>query len=171
MKIREEEPSDFPAIEALLQQVFGSTYEAALVRRLRSDALVAIALIAEDEKDIVGHIVLSWLPTKIDGRPIRAVALAPMAVRPDRQRRGIGTALVRDALRIAALAGAGAAIVLGHPTYYSRFGFCAGLAAKISSPFTGAAFMALELKPGALSGAAGSVAYPEAFDIKSTIPR
>jgi putative acetyltransferase len=83
------------------------------VRRLRSDALVAVALVAEDEEEIVGHIVLSWLPTRIDCRPVRAVALAPMAVRPERQRCGIGTALVEHALQRAALAGADAAIVLG----------------------------------------------------------
>ena len=132
---------------------------------------MAVALIAEDEEEIVGHIVLSWLPTRIDGHPIRAVALAPMAVRPDRQRRGIGTALVQHALRTAALAGADATIVLGHPAYYPRFGFSAGLAAKIASPFTGEAFMALELKPGALSGATGSVLYPDAFGIKDAVPR
>jgi putative acetyltransferase len=170
MKIRDETPSDFPAIESLLQCSFGGTCEAALVRRLRSDALVAVALIAEEEEEIVGHIVLSWLPTRIDGRPVRAVALAPMAVRPERQRRRIGTALVQHALPSAALAGADAAIVLGHPTYYPRFGFSAGLAAKIASPFTGDSFMALELKPGALSGGTGSVLYPDAFSIKGAIP-
>jgi putative acetyltransferase len=171
MKIRDETPSDFPVIESLLRLAFGGPYEAALVRRLRSDALVAVALVAEDEEEIVGHIVLSWLPTTIDGRPVRAVALAPMAVRPERQRGGIGTALVRHALQTAALAGADAAIVLGHPTYYPRFGFSAALAAKIASPFPGSSFMALELKPGALSGSTGSVLYPDAFGIEDAIPR
>jgi putative acetyltransferase len=171
MQIRDETPSDFPTIESLLRLAFGGPYEAALVRRLRSDALVAVALVAEVEEEIVGHIVLSWLPTRIDGRPVRAVALAPMAVRPERQRRGIGTALVRHALRMGALAGAEAAIVLGHPTYYPRFGFSAALAAKIASPFTGASFMALELKPGALSGGTGSALYPDAFGIEGAIPR
>ena len=94
-----------------------------------------------------------------------------MAVRPERQRRGIGTALVWHALQRAALAGADAAIVLGHPTYYPRFGFSAALAAKIASPFPGNAFMALELKPGALSGGTGSVLYPDAFGIEGALPR
>src|SRR5207244_13615378 len=60
MKIREEEPSEFPAIEALLQQAFGERMR----RRLRRDALIEIALIVEYDQEIVGHIVLSWLPTK-----------------------------------------------------------------------------------------------------------
>lgn len=171
MKIRHETPSDFGAIESLLQQAFGGTYEAALVRRLRSDGLIAVELVAEDEEQVVGHIVLSWLPTRIDGRVIGAVALAPMAVRPDRQRRGFGTALVQHALRTAALVGAEAAIVLGHPTYYPRFGFSADLAAKLASPFTGESFMALELKPGALSGVTGTVLYPDAFGIEGAVPR
>jgi putative acetyltransferase len=163
--IREEVPSDRPEVDALVQAAFGGDYERRLVSRLRSDGLVAVALVAEAEQEIVGHIVLSWLPTQVDGRSVRAVALAPVAVRVDHQRRGIGSRLIKAAIEAGERAGAEAVILLGHPSYYPRFGFSADLAAKLASPFSGPAFMALELAPGALSGAAGSVAYPAAFGL------
>jgi putative acetyltransferase len=165
MNIRPEAPSDQPEVAALLQAAFGGDYERELVSRLRSDGLVAVALVAEAEQQIVGHIVLSWLPTQVDGRAVRALALAPLAVRVDHQRRGIGSRLIRAALEVAERAGAQAVILLGHPSYYPRFGFSAALAAKLASPFSGPAFMALELAPGALSGTAGAVAYPPAFGL------
>ena len=56
-------------------------------------------------------------------------------------------------------------IVLGHPGYYPRFGFSAALARNLASPFSGEAFMALELVPGALAGKRGSVSYPAAFGL------
>jgi len=88
-----------------------------------------------------------------------------MAVRPDRQGRGIGTRLVAEGLPILRERGRTAVIVLGHVRYYPRFGFSAELARKLVSPFPGEAFMALELVPGALSGHVGSVRYPAAFGI------
>jgi putative acetyltransferase len=165
MRIREDGASDRLEVDTLVRGAFGAEYEPALVARLRNDGLVAVALVAEAEKQIIGHIVLSWLPTWVDGHAVRAVALAPMAVRSDFQRRGIGSRLVKRAIEAAGSAGAEAMIVLGHPSYYPRFGFSAALAAKLASPFAGPAFMALELVPGALSGVAGSVHYPPAFDL------
>ncbi len=114
---------------------------------------------------IVGHILLSWLPTVMDGRVVKALALAPMAVRPGLQKQGIGGRLIAAALQEARDAGAEAVIVLGHPDYYPRFGFSAALARNLASPFSGEAFMALELVPGALVGERGSVSYPAAFGL------
>lgn len=88
-----------------------------------------------------------------------------MSVPPGQQRRGIGSALAREVLRRAQQQGWQAVIVLGHPKYYPRFGFSAALAWPLASPFSGDAFMALELKPGALQGGAGRVVYPPAFGI------
>jgi putative acetyltransferase len=75
-------PSDWAEIAQLLRDTFDGDYEAELVGRLRADNLIVVALVAEANKEIVGHIVLSWIATEMDGRPIRAAALAPMAVRP-----------------------------------------------------------------------------------------
>jgi putative acetyltransferase len=164
MNIREEAASDRAEIAGLLGETFAGDREAELVARLRADNLIVLALVAEADGKIVGHIVLSGLATEMDDRPIRAAALAPMAVRPGYQRRGIGSDLVTTAIERAKRAGVEALIVLGHPSYYPRFGFSAELAGRLASPFTGsAAFMAMELRSGALSGAKGSVTYPKAF--------
>src|ERR1051326_359119 len=89
--IREESPADLPHVHLLLDRVFGGTYESRLVERLRAAALVAVALVAKEDEQIVGHIVMSRLSAQVDGRAVRALALAPMVVRPDRQRRGVGS--------------------------------------------------------------------------------
>jgi putative acetyltransferase len=163
MNIRQEMSSDWVEIGQLLRDAFAGNYEAELVERLRADNLIVVALVAEANNEIVGHIVLSWIATEMDGRPLRAAALAPMAVRPDHQRRGIGSGLAITAIQRAEQAGVEALIVLGHPSYYPRFGFSAELARNLTSPFAGSAFMAMDLRPGALSGANGSVTYPKAF--------
>jgi len=94
---------------------------------------------------------------------VRALALAPMAVVPMRQRQGIGTRLLNESIARLSRTKYEAVIVVGHPDYYPRFGFSAELAKKIASPYAGEAFMALELKDGALAGEAGFVTYPVAF--------
>jgi putative acetyltransferase len=132
MIIREEIPSDWLEVDSLLKAAFGGRYEADLVSRLRSDGLAAIILVAEAKNQAIGHIVLSWLPTRVESRSIRALALAPLAVRPDQQRRGVGSQLVKAAIEAAKVAGAEAVIVLGHPSYYPRFGFSADLAARLA---------------------------------------
>ena len=88
-----------------------------------------------------------------------------MAVWPDRQGRGIGSTLVRRGLDVLKRRGIAAVIVLGHESYYPRFGFSAALARKLAAPFSGEAFMALELTPGALAGERGTVRYPAAFGL------
>ena len=163
--IRAAQPADAEAIAALNRAAFGDEEEVDIVERLRRDGLVAVELVAEREGTIRGHILLSWLPTMLDGRSVKALALAPMAVRPGLQKQGIGGRLIAAALGEARAVGAEAVIVLGHPDYYPRFGFSAALARPLASPFSGEAFMALELVPGALAGQRGSVSYPSAFGL------
>jgi len=167
MLIREEVPSDAAAIAALNRAAFGGGYEADLIARLRADRLVIASLVAQVRAKIVGHILFSMLPTKMDGRTIRAAALAPMAVQPELQNQGIGSKLVEEGLKAARARRIEAVVVLGHPAYYPRFGFSADLARRLAAPFSGEAFMALELVPGALDGSMGSVSYPAAFGLKT----
>lgn len=163
--IRAAKPADAEAIAALNRAAFGGEDEVSIIERLRRDGLVAVELVAEQGSLITGHILLSWLPVTMDGRGVRALALAPMAVRPGLQKRGIGGRLIAAALDQARAMGAHAVIVLGHPDYYPRFGFSAALARNLASPFAGGAFMALELVPEALAGKQGSVSYPSAFGL------
>jgi putative acetyltransferase len=165
MQIRSETSGDAPAIAALNREAFGGPCEAEIVERLRAENLVAVSLVGVETELIAGHIMFSDLAVEFDGREVSAVALAPMCVRPDRQRRGLGSALVRAGLDAVSEAGYEAVIVLGHPEFYPRFGFSSSLAEKLNSPFQGSTFMALELVPGVLRGARGKVTYPPAFGL------
>ena len=165
MTIRERGPADDDAIRSLNDAAFGGTYESRLIVDLRDAGLASIELVSLDGTEVVGHILLSALDVTVAGKPVRSLALAPMSVQPGRQRQGVGSTLVREALRRAQHQGWRAVIVLGHPDYYPRFGFSAALARPLASPFSSDAFMALELVPGALKGSAGRVVYPPAFGI------
>ena len=166
--IRERLPADDAAIRGLNDAAFGGFYESRLVLDLREAGLAAIELVADEANAIVGHIMLSALSVTIDGRAVRALALAPMCVRPDHQRSGIGSALVRNGLERARRDDWQAVLVLGHANYYPRFGFLAALAERLKAPFSGASFMALELVSDALGGAQGRVVYPPAFGLDKT---
>ncbi|MGA7126587.1 MAG: N-acetyltransferase [Chthoniobacterales bacterium] len=165
MTIREENKADFPEIAALTQAAFGGDYEATLIEKLRAAHLVIVSLVAVEQGSVIGHIPFSELEVEVDGRRVTAAALAPMAVRPDRQRRGIGSKLVETGLDGLRDRSYEAVIVLGHPDYYPRFGFTPSLTASLVAPFSGRAFMGLELMSGSLSGSRGSVEYPEAFGL------
>lgn len=164
MMIRDETEADRGDIRGLNQAAFGGNYEAGLVERLRSEELIRASLVAVEADNVVGHILFSTLSVTVDGWSVRAAALAPMAVAPGRQRRGIGSALVRAGLEAVTAQGFEAVFVLGHPAYYPRFGFSAAAASKLVSPYAGEAFMALELTPDALRGTVGAVTYPDAFE-------
>jgi putative acetyltransferase len=165
MTIVEETPGHRAGIRAAIAAAFGREDEADLVERLRADGLVRLSMVALEGGEVVGHVLFTALPTEIDGRAVDAVSLAPVAVLPGFQRRGIGSALIRAGLEVLRERGCGAVVVLGHPGYYPRFGFSAPLARRLASPFPGDAFMALELAEGALAGEKGSVRYPDAFGI------
>jgi putative acetyltransferase len=160
MEIVTATPDHYAAVADLNVTAFGSDAEGALISQLRDDGLVLVERVALDGDGLVGHILFSHLGLEVDGRTVSSAVLAPMAVRPDRHRQGIGSRLVQDGLAELRSAGCEAVIVLGHPGYYPRFGFSAALAAKLNAPFRGLALM-----PGALDGHAGSVTYPDAFRI------
>jgi putative acetyltransferase len=161
--IRRENPDERGAVRSLDEAAFGRPDEADLVDRLRTENAVLASFVAEWEKRIVGHVLFSRMSIETAAGPISAVALAPMAVLPEHQRRGVGGRLIRHGLDWLRGQGEHVVIVLGHPDYYPRFGFSSDRARSLASPFPAEAFMALELLPGALDGIRGRVRYPDAF--------
>jgi putative acetyltransferase len=166
MTIRPETAADAAGIAEVNRLAFGHEAEARLVDALRRGGHARLSLVAEVNGQVVGHILFSRLPiVTADGRVVEALALAPMAVRPTDQRKGIGTKLVEEGLRRCRERGDRIVVVLGHPSFYPRFGFSAALAEPLAGPFKGPAWMAAELVPGALAGVAGRIEYPEPFRV------
>ena len=163
VRVRLETANDLVAIREVNTQAFGGPTEAVLVDALRRDGLVIASLVAEDNGVVVGHILFSRLFIHGDTSKTLAVALAPMAVVPGRQRCGIGSMLIRGGLETCRRLGERIVLVVGHPSYYPRFGFSHALTSNLRSPYDGEAFMALELRRGALEGVIGDVRYPPAF--------
>ncbi len=158
--IRLARPADAPGISALLRAAFGGPAEAELVAALRRDSDAAIELVAEAGGTLAGHVLFS--PMTVGDAA--ALALAPLAVLPAAQRRGIGSALAREGLARAALRREGWCLVLGDPAYYGRLGFAP--AAHVSGvPWAGSpAFQALRLRADA-SALAGPARYARAFAV------
>jgi putative acetyltransferase len=158
--IRYARPADHAAIAAVVSAAFGREDEARLVERLRADEDSLFELVAVEDDAVAGHIQFSRLWADHYGL---FAALAPLAVQPARQKAGLGSALVRAGLESAREFGCHGVLVLGDPAYYGRFGFSAGHATTIASPFKGlAAFQALPLEDGAFAQPLTAV-YPDAF--------
>jgi putative acetyltransferase len=106
----------------------------------------------------VGHILFSHLPIVTDAGTVPALALAPLAVLPEVQNQGIGSALLRRGLEVCKEQGHRIVVVLGDPHFYQRFGFSSKLAAHLESPYASReSFMAVALVPGALDSVTGRV--------------
>jgi putative acetyltransferase len=164
VRIRPETAGDEGAIRDVNRRAFEGEAEAGLVDALRARNDVRASLVAEEAGRVVGHILFSDLSIVTAHETVAALALAPMAVTPERQRLGIGSALVREGLRVCREQGHRIVVVLGHPEFYPRFGFAPERAVRLRSPYAGPAFMALELVPGALEGVEGEVRYAAPFD-------
>ncbi len=163
--IRAESAADRLAIRDVIVRAFGRDEEARLVEALRAspDFAAALSLIAIDDGRVVGHILFSCIHIRTADADVPALALAPVAVLPERQNQGIGSALIRHGLEECRRLGHRIVVVVGHPSYYPRFGFSPARAKGLDAPFPDPAFMVQELVPGALDGICGTVEYPPAF--------
>jgi putative acetyltransferase len=126
VKIRPERANDERATSALITRAFAgaahaSGEEAAIVDRLRRDGDLAAAFVAVDGESIVGLVAFS--PVLIDGAECSWFGLGPVGVAPERQRAGVGRALIEHGLAHLTAQGAQGCVVLGDPAYYCRFGF------------------------------------------------
>ena len=164
MLIRSEKESDRDGVYAVNVSAFETPSEANLVDVLRERASPIVSLVAEHHEEVIGHILFS--PVSLLGHPdVKLMGLGPLAVAPKRQRRGVGSALVRAGLEQCTELGFGAVVVLGHPVYYRRFGFLPssrfGSESEFEVPAEGC--MAMELHAKTLCGKTGRVQYHAAF--------
>lgn len=164
--VRFERPEDLAQVRRINEVAFGQPAEAELVDRLRAACPEALSLVAEVEGRVVGHILFT--PVVIEAQPpLVGMGLGPMAVLPDLQRQGVGSALVRRGLELLRERDVPFVIVVGHPEYYPRFGFERASRHGLASPWDGIpdeAFMVTILDPAQVSGATGVVRYRPEFD-------
>jgi putative acetyltransferase len=160
--VRLEQPEDVQAIYQVNLAAFARTAEADLVQALRRSAKPFFSFVAEYNHEVAAHVAFS--PVTI-GSVHRGLGLAPMAVQPYLQRRGIGSALINASIQSLREKQCQWLVVLGHPSYYPRFGFRPAHEHGIICEYKVSpdAFMVLELVPNALENITGIVRYHSAF--------
>jgi putative acetyltransferase len=165
MTIREEGSSDIESIRGVNIAVFERCAEANLVDGLRHSAAPLISLVAEDEGNVVGHVLFSPVTVVGGMSGPNLMGLAPMAVVPGRQRQGIGSRLVQEGLERCRRANVGAVVVLGHAEYYPRFGFVPASRVSLRCEYDvpDDVFMVRELHDGALKDVTGVIRYHPLF--------
>ncbi|MDF2515162.1 MAG: family acetyltransferase [Sphingobacterium sp.] len=174
--IRQESAEDYETVFELIQKAFEHAeytdhQEQFLVQKLRQSSgfIPELALIAEINGRPVGYILVTKIKI-VDEENKKAhssLALAPIAVLPDFQGKGIGSKLIKEAHRIARQLGFGSIILLGHADYYPRYGYVQMVKYGIKMPFDvpDENCMIIELLPEALVGVKGMVVYPKEFGI------
>jgi putative acetyltransferase len=163
--IRPEKHEDIEAISGVTAQAFGRQIEADLVNLLREHGRAVVSLVAELDGRVVGHILFSPATVESDSPTFEVLCLAPVSVLPAYQRQGIGSQLIRAGLEECRRLGHEIVVLVGHPEYYPRFGFvranALGLECEFEAPDE--AWMAIELRPGALAGRKGRVKFQPEF--------
>lgn len=159
--IRREQPQDIPEVRQVNIRAFGQEQEALVIDQLRKNCNSILSLVAFNDGKVVGHILFS--PAEIEGRHGRLVGtgLAPLAVLPEYQRKGIGSELIQTGIARIREGGCPYIIVIGHPDYYTRFGFEQagrfGICSEWSVPKE--AFMILVLDRRVMNGITGVAKY------------
>ena len=162
--IKKEDPSEIQQIWEVNATAFETNAEADLVDRLRNCGVDFISLVAKLDEEIVGHILFTEVT--LENSDIKIIGLAPMAVKPKYQNSGIGSVLVKQALKECIATGYKAAVVLGHPNYYPIFGFIPSVEFGIKSEYDvpDEVFMIKELVENSLLKLTGIIKYHEEFN-------
>lgn len=166
VEVRGEQPRDTEAIYEVSRASFATQAEADLVNALRAADALALSLVATEKGDVVGHVAFSPVEIRSDGGTFDAVGLAPLAVVPEYQRKGIGSELVERGLQRLDASGHAIVVVLGDPQYYRRFGFVPARMHRIRWEHDAPeeAFMVKELREGALEDVSGTARFRPEFD-------
>ena len=161
MIIRREEPQDIAAIRIVNEQAFGGSVEANAIDALRDRGAATLSLVAVIDEQVVGHLFFSLVTIESPDRSWPGLGLAPLAVLPEYQGQGIGTALMNAGLEECRQLGHARVIVLGHPAYYPRFGFerASAYGVRFEYEAPDEACLILALQPGALDGVSGVAKY------------
>jgi putative acetyltransferase len=158
--IRPAEARDRNEIFALEEAAFGQDGEAKLVDALVADGDAVLELVATHEAEIVGHILFSRLKIETASGTVDAVALAPVAVQPNRQKSKVGSTLIERGHHLLQEGGETLSVVLGDPAYYGRFGYSHDRAAAFESDYQCDALQALAWGDAPTSG---RLVYAKAF--------
>ena len=156
--LREEEIGDADAITEVHRAAFERAAEGNLFLELRAEGLALASHVALEGDQIVAHALYSRMHVDTAEGSVAVAALGPVAVVPERQGQGLGGAVIRAGLAAIRAREERLILVLGHPTYYSRFGFDAAVGKRISAPWSGAAWMGMDLRGDPITGRAR---YPE----------
>ena len=174
MEIRQAATSDLQDVLHVERMAFGQDEEAELVQALLVDptAQPCLSLLAREGGRAIGHVLFTAARLEETGRTTGAVTvslLAPLAVVPEAQRRGVGGVLIERGLELLQESGVDLVFVLGHPEYYPRHGFKPAGRLGLEAPFPMAekdsgAWMVQALRPGVIGGVRGTVVCADALN-------
>ena len=170
LEIRPEQPGDEEAIAKVNRHAFGGEEEVEIIAGIRGSeySIPELSLVAETDGRIIGHIMFSIITLVHFDRPAEKIlSLAPMAVEPEMQNTGIGSALVKAGMDKARELGHTVIVVIGHPEFYPRFGFrqARALGLDVGMEVPDETFMVAGLQPGALQDIGGMVQFSPPFGI------
>jgi putative acetyltransferase len=159
--VRDATSADHASIGELNTRAFGRPDEARIVVELRAEGAVMMELVAEMDGQVVGHCM--FYAVRVFGK-LGCIGLGPMCVEPWIQKEGVGKALIHYGLTYLQKEGVSIVFVLGHPDYYTKFGFTTEATADFQAPYSGPAFMAVRLRYG--PPMSGRLLFPEAFGVE-----
>jgi len=168
LNIRTEERKDYQEVYSLNEEAFGGSDESLLIERIRASEqfIPELSLVAEEAGNIIGHVLFSKAVVVDEGKEQDVIVLAPVAVKPERQKTGIGSQLIQEGLRRCRDLEYGLVLLIGHPSYYPRLGFKPARQFQLELKqfkVPDEVFMVYEVIEGSLGRIKGELLYPGAF--------